>query len=85
MPLRVRLIALVGMVLLASLVCGSILVGWHAARSVQAELQTVRDVGVQTVHRLCRSRSSTSAVATMKAGCQSMVRSNWPAWRAAST
>jgi two-component system sensor histidine kinase UhpB len=50
MPLRARLIVLVGMVLLASLACGSALVGWHAANSVQTELRAALDVGVQTVH-----------------------------------
>ena len=34
MPLRMRLIALVGLVLLASLACGSVLVGRRAANSV---------------------------------------------------
>ncbi|HUN39941.1 MAG TPA: HAMP domain-containing protein [Acetobacteraceae bacterium] len=50
MPLRARLIMLVGLVLLASLACGSALVGWHDANSVQVELRAALDVGVQTVH-----------------------------------
>ena len=50
MPLRVRLIMLVGVALLASLACGSALVGWHAANSVQTELRAALDGGVQTVH-----------------------------------
>src|SRR6516165_2262226 len=49
MPLRVRLIALVGVVLLASLACGSVLVGWHAANSVQTELRAALDVGAKTI------------------------------------
>jgi two-component system, NarL family, sensor histidine kinase UhpB len=49
MPLRVRLIALVAVVLLASLACGSLLVGWHAAKSVKTELRAGLDVGVQTI------------------------------------
>jgi len=49
MPLHMRLIALVGLVLLASLSCGSVLVGWHAAKRVQTELRAALDVGAQTV------------------------------------
>ncbi len=49
MPLRMRLIALVGLVLLASLACGSVLVGWHAANSVQTELRAALDVGANTI------------------------------------
>lgn len=49
MPLRVRLIALIGIVLLASLACGSLLVAWHAAHSVRTELRAALDVGTQTV------------------------------------
>lgn len=49
MPLRVRLIALIGLVLLASLACGSVLVGWHAAGSVRTELRAALDVGANTV------------------------------------
>ena len=49
MPLRMRLIALVGLVLLASLACGSVLVGWHAANSVQTELRAALDVGAKTI------------------------------------
>ena len=45
MPLRVRLIALIGLLLLASLAGGSVLVGWHAARSVRTELRAALDVG----------------------------------------
>ena len=50
MPLRVRLIMLIGLVLLASLACGSALVGWHDANAVRVELRAALDVGVQTVH-----------------------------------
>ena len=49
MPLRVRLIALVGLVLLASLAGGSVLVGWHAASSVRTELRAALDVGANTI------------------------------------
>jgi two-component system, NarL family, sensor histidine kinase UhpB len=50
MPLRVRLIALIALVLLASLACGSVLVGWHAASSVRTELHAALDVGANTIH-----------------------------------
>ena len=50
MPLRVRLIVLVGMVLLASLAGGSALVGWRAVNSVRIELRAALDVGIQTVY-----------------------------------
>ena len=49
MPLRMRLIALVALVLLASLAFGSLLVGWHAASSVQTELRAALDVGANSV------------------------------------
>ncbi len=49
MPLRLRLIALIGLVLLISLTCGSVLVGWHAANSVRTELRAALDVGVRTI------------------------------------
>src|SRR3954452_19795680 len=48
MPLRARLIALVGVMLLASLACGSALIVWRAAKSVQTELRAAIDVSVQT-------------------------------------
>ena len=50
MPLRVRLIALVGLVLLLCLGGGSVLVGWHAASSVQTELRAALDVGANTIY-----------------------------------
>lgn len=50
MPLRMRLIVLVGIVLIVSLACGGVLLGWHAAYSVRIELRAALDVGVQTVH-----------------------------------
>ena len=50
MPLRVRLIALVGLVLLLCLGGGSALVGWHAASSVRTELRAALDVGANTIH-----------------------------------
>jgi two-component system, NarL family, sensor histidine kinase UhpB len=49
MPLRVRLTALIGLVLLASLAGGSVLVGWHAASSVRTELRAALDVGANTI------------------------------------
>jgi two-component system sensor histidine kinase UhpB len=49
MPLRLRLIALIGMVLLASLAGGSVLVCWHAASSVRTELHAALGVGVNTI------------------------------------
>ncbi len=50
MPLRVRLIALVGLVLLLCLGGGSVLVAWHAASSVQTELRAALHVGANTIH-----------------------------------
>ena len=49
MPLRVRLIAWVGSVLLVSLGCGSALVVWHAGKSVQTELRAALDVGTHGI------------------------------------
>lgn len=49
MPLRLRLIALVGVVLLLSVAGGGALVAWRAAHSVQTELRAALDVGAQTV------------------------------------
>ena len=49
MPLRMRLIALIGSVLLISLASGSALVGWHAAISVRTELGAALDVGTKTI------------------------------------
>jgi two-component system sensor histidine kinase UhpB len=49
MPLRLRLIVLIALVLLVSLGCGSVLVGWHAAGSVRTELRAALDVGTQTI------------------------------------
>jgi two-component system, NarL family, sensor histidine kinase UhpB len=49
MPLRMRLIASIALVLLASLGCGSVLVAWRAAGSVQTELRAALDVGTKTV------------------------------------
>jgi two-component system, NarL family, sensor histidine kinase UhpB len=49
MPLRVRLIALIGLVLLVSLASGSVLVGWRAANSVRTELRAALDVGEKTI------------------------------------
>jgi two-component system sensor histidine kinase UhpB len=49
MPLRVRLIVLVGLVLLISLAGGSVLVAWRAAHSVRTELRAALDVGTKTI------------------------------------
>jgi two-component system, NarL family, sensor histidine kinase UhpB len=49
MPLRMRLIILIGLVLLASLAGGSVLVCWHAVSSVRTELRAALDVGTQTM------------------------------------
>jgi two-component system sensor histidine kinase UhpB len=49
MPLRIRLIASVGLVLLVSLACGSVLVGWRAANSVRTELRAALDVGSRAI------------------------------------
>src|SRR5277367_7183217 len=49
MPLRIRLIALIGLVLLVSLACGSVLVAWRAAHSVRTELRAALDVGTKTI------------------------------------
>ncbi len=49
MTLRVRLIALVGLVLLISIVGGGALVAWRAIHSVQTELEAALDVGARTV------------------------------------
>jgi two-component system, NarL family, sensor histidine kinase UhpB len=49
MPLRVRLIALIGLVLLVSLASGSVLVAWRAASSVRTELRAALDVGIKTI------------------------------------
>ena len=49
MPLRVRLIVLIGLVLLVSLAGGSVLVAWRAANSVRTELRAALDVGTQTI------------------------------------
>jgi two-component system sensor histidine kinase UhpB len=49
MPLRVRLILLIGLVLLVCLAGGSVLVGWHAVGSVRTELRAALDVGANAV------------------------------------
>jgi two-component system sensor histidine kinase UhpB len=49
MTLRVRLIALVGLVLLISITSGATLVAWRAMHSVQTELRAALDVGTRTV------------------------------------
>ena len=49
MTLRARLIASIVCVLLTSLAAGGVLMGWHAARSVQTELAVALDGAVRTV------------------------------------
>lgn len=49
MSLRTRLIASIALVLLAGLVAGGALAGWHVARSVRAEMQAALAVGERTV------------------------------------
>jgi two-component system sensor histidine kinase UhpB len=49
MPLRVRLVALVALVLLLSIAGGGALVAWRAIQSVQTELRAALDVGARTV------------------------------------
>ena len=50
MSLRFRLIVSVAIPLAFSLVFGCVLVGWHATRSVRAELAAALEVGRQSVH-----------------------------------
>ena len=47
MPLRMRLTALIGLLLLFSVLSGSVLVAWHAANSVRIELRAALDVGAK--------------------------------------
>jgi len=49
MPLRLRLIASIGLVLLLSLACGSVLVGLHEANSVETELRAALEVGANMI------------------------------------
>lgn len=49
MSLRVRLIACIACVLLAGLVAGGALAGWHVARSVRAEMRAALAVGERAV------------------------------------
>jgi two-component system sensor histidine kinase UhpB len=49
MPLRARLIALIGLVLLFSLAGGGVLVSWQAANSVRTELRAALNVGAMTI------------------------------------
>jgi two-component system sensor histidine kinase UhpB len=61
MPLRVRLIALIGLVLLVSLACGSMLVAWRAANSVRIELRAALDVGAKAVRDETEERGDAHA------------------------
>jgi two-component system, NarL family, sensor histidine kinase UhpB len=49
MTLRARLIASIVLVLLSSVACGGVVMGWHAARSVRTELQVALDVGARSI------------------------------------
>jgi two-component system sensor histidine kinase UhpB len=49
MSLRVRLIASIVIVLLVSLCVGGAIAGWHAVRSVRAEMEAALSVGAQTL------------------------------------
>ena len=49
MSLRIRLIASIMIVLLVSLCVGGAVAGWHAVRSVRAEMQAALAVGTQTL------------------------------------
>ena len=49
MPLRMRLIALIGSGAAGQSGGGSVLVGWHAASSVRTELRAALDVGTKTM------------------------------------
>ncbi len=48
MSLRARLVAALALVLALSLTAGCVLAGWHARRSVRAELTAALNVGAQT-------------------------------------
>jgi len=61
MPLRVRLIALIGLVLLVSLAGGSTLVAWHAAGSVRTELRAALAGGANTIRNAPGDRRSLDA------------------------
>ena len=49
MPLRARLMVLVGMILFVSLAGGGALIAWHAAGRVQTELHSALSVGANTI------------------------------------
>ncbi len=57
MPLRLRLIVVIGLVLLVSLAGGSLQVAWHAAGRVRTELNAALDGGANTVHNGLRDLS----------------------------
>lgn len=59
MPLRVRLVALVCLVLLISLAAGGALIGWHAGGRVRTELRAALHVGANRVrHELKELRTA---------------------------
>lgn len=64
MPLRARLIVLVGLVLLLSIAGGGTLVVWRAMHSVQTELQAALDVGARTVRNGYADVAETGGAAT---------------------
>jgi two-component system sensor histidine kinase UhpB len=61
MPLRVRLIVLIGLMLLVSLACGSTLIGWHAISSVRTELRAALDGGANSVRVALEDSRQTGA------------------------
>ncbi len=61
MPLRMRLIALIGLLLLVSVLCGSALIAWHAANSVRIELRAALDVGANAARNAIEEMSHAGA------------------------
>ena len=57
MPLRMRLIALIGLLLLVSVLCGSALIAWHAANSVRIELRAALNVGANAARNAIEEMS----------------------------
>ena len=50
MTLRLRLVLRIALVLIASLILGSVVVYWHAGRKVETEMHAALTVGKHTVH-----------------------------------
>ena len=57
MPLRLRLIVVIGLMLLVSLAGGSLQVAWRAAGRVRTELNAALNVGANTVRNGLRDLS----------------------------